>query len=253
MSILKQLILIAVICLVFAIVEIYRPAERIQPFKERLRNIAFMFIYILIGGGITVYIFSNIPVYGPIVSSYDMVSVTILTVLALFLWDLLFYWYHRAEHTLPWLWRVHQFHHSDAHINTSSTFRHSWLEYPLQEAFISLPIGYLLQLDAAGWFVVSTMTLTWLFFIHTNWRLHLGPATSIIGGPQLHRIHHSSLDEHRDKNFAVFFPVIDKIFGTYYAPGKDEFPPTGLKDMATHVSWKSALIGPFSDWKNEKR
>ena len=85
----------------------------------------------------------------------------------------------------------------------------------------------------------------WGFFIHANVRLELGPLTPIISGPQLHRIHHSALAEHRDKNFATFFPFIDILFGTYYGPGKGEHPPTGLHDGEEESFLREATVGPL--------
>jgi hypothetical protein len=31
------------------------------------------------------------------------------------------------------------------------------------------------------------------------------------------------------KNFVAFFPIWDILFGTYYHPARDEFPPTGVE------------------------
>ena len=53
----------------------------------------------------------------------------------------------------------------------------------------------------------------------------------------MHCIHHSILDEHKDKNFAQFFPFIDVIFGTYFAPIKNEFPATGTEALRSQVQY----------------
>ena len=85
----------------------------------------------------------------------------------------------------------------------------------------------------------------WGFVNHANTRLDLGFLTPIISGPHWHRIHHSTSAEHYDKNFAAFFPFIDILFGTYYRPHKDEYPPTGIPthDFSGHLS--EATIAPF--------
>src|SRR5688572_25363891 len=245
MSFLKGILVILGIYFVFAIIELFRPVERNQPWKERGRNTVFMIIYLILGGIATYALFRLLPLPAREKASFNLPLTILLAFIAVFVWDLIFYWYHRAEHTFTWMWNIHQLHHSDAYLNTSTTYRHSWLENPMQEMLISVPVAYLLQLDTVGWFAFSLMIMVGLFFVHTNLRLHLGPFTSIVGGPQVHRIHHSSLKHHQDKNFAVFFPIIDIMFGTYYAPKHDEFPSTGLVDMSTQVSWKTALVGPF--------
>ena len=38
----------------------------------------------------------------------------------------------------------------------------------------------------------------------------------VIYPPTGHRIHHSALSEHHDKNFGSIFPIWDHLFGTYY-------------------------------------
>jgi len=86
------------------------------------------------------------------------------------------------------------------------------------------------------------------YFIHLNSRISLGPLTPIIAGPQTHRIHHSKLPEHIDKNFAAIFPLWDVIFGTYYHPKRGECPPCGLASGETVHSFRYALLMPFITW-----
>jgi sterol desaturase/sphingolipid hydroxylase (fatty acid hydroxylase superfamily) len=40
--------------------------------------------------------------------------------------DLGEYLFHRAQHAIPWLWRLHALHHSDADMNATTTERHFW-------------------------------------------------------------------------------------------------------------------------------
>ena len=68
-------------------------------------------------------------------------------------------------------------------------------------------------------------------------------------GPQGHRIHHSRLDQHHDKNYAAYFPVWDLLFGTYHHPARDEFPPTGLNDEPEIDSFSETLVLPFRAWR----
>lgn len=70
----------------------------------------------------------------------------------------------------------------------------------------------------------------------------------MIAGPQVHRIHHSNLLEHQGKNLAQFFPIFDILFGTYYHPGYNEFPGTGLSEKISNESVTEVLIKPFIIW-----
>ena len=41
----------------------------------------------------------------------------------LILLDLWIYWWHRSVHTIPVLWRFHEVHHLDSHLDTTSAVR----------------------------------------------------------------------------------------------------------------------------------
>ncbi|MGH6982521.1 MAG: sterol desaturase family protein, partial [Stellaceae bacterium] len=86
--------------------------------------------------------------------------------------------------------------------------------------------------------------LAYGFFVHANLRLDLGRLTPVIVGPQYHRIHHSLVPRHFHRNFAVVFPAIDMIFGTYYRPRPGEFPETGLEGVRHDSVWQLQLL-PF--------
>ena len=48
----------------------------------------------------------------------------------------------------------------------------------------------------------------------------------LIVTPQYHHWHHSDNPSAYDKNFAIHFPFIDFLFGTYHLPG-DQWPDPG--------------------------
>ncbi len=73
----------------------------------------------------------------------------------------------------------------------------------------------------------------------------------MVCGPQVHRIHHSTRREHRDRNFAQYFPFLDRVFGSYYTPARHEFPPTGAPELASDASIGHALVQPFRIWAVE--
>ena len=61
----------------------------------------------------------------------------------------------------------------------------------------------------------------------------------------IHELHHSRLPEHRDRNFAPLFPFLDRVFGTYCEPRRDEYPPTGTMSLASDASIATAMARPF--------
>lgn len=146
------------------------------------------------------------------------------------IFDFFYYWFHRAQHRFPLLWRYHRFHHADVNLSASAAIRHHWMEDAMRYFVMGVPLLLL--------FGQPERTLVWLgifigvhgMFIHWNSRLRFGPLTSVLIGPQYHRIHHSLQLEHYDKNFGIFLPLWDKLFGTQALPKGKEFPETGVSD-----------------------
>jgi sterol desaturase/sphingolipid hydroxylase (fatty acid hydroxylase superfamily) len=123
-----------------------------------------------------------------------------------------------------------------------------WLDRPIQTFIIGLPISYVVGIDERAAIMLPFVLTSWLFFTHANLRLRLGILTPVICGPQLHRIHHSIMPEHLNKNLAQFFPVLDILFGTYYAPARNEFPSTGTPGLASDASLGQVLGKPIKVW-----
>src|SRR6266511_997254 len=46
-----------------------------------------------------------------------------MLLLAVFTFELISYWFHRALHTFPILWRLHAVHHSDTEVDFTTTYR----------------------------------------------------------------------------------------------------------------------------------
>lgn len=166
----------------------------------------------------------------------------------LFIYDFFYYWLHRAQHTWPLLWAQHKLHHSEFSLNVTTGNRHHWLEEPIRVFVVLLPIGLLFNQKPVTITWIWSVLLLWGYFIHLNLRLELGPLTRVLGGPQLHRIHHSDQPEHFDRNYAAFFPIFDILFGTYCAPKRGEFPTTGLSTRENLNGLARASLAPFHTW-----
>ena len=140
-------------------------------------------------------------------------------------------------------------HHADTELNATTSFRTYWLEAPIQTILVMTPILLVFgDLGPDHELAVFVGANFFLLFSHCNFRLSLGPLTSILCGPQLHRIHHSRLLEHQNTNFAQYFPLLDRIFGTYHAPADDEYPPTGAEGLASNAPFWLAMLQPFTIW-----
>jgi sterol desaturase/sphingolipid hydroxylase (fatty acid hydroxylase superfamily) len=230
------------------LLEVFFPAHMGQTFRGRARNVFFTTILLLTGAAFLWLVLPQIPFQVTLHPNAGWGASALFIFASLFLTDLFFYWYHRAQHHFRWFWPIHELHHSDAELNATSSMRTYWLERPLQATFITLPIHYALGADANASLVVPFIFTGWLFFTHANLKLDMGFLTPILTGPQMHRIHHSNQPEHQDKNFAQFFPVIDMVFGTYYRPKKNEFPTTGTPGLASGAPIRHIFLKPFGEW-----
>jgi sterol desaturase/sphingolipid hydroxylase (fatty acid hydroxylase superfamily) len=171
------------------------------------------------------------------------------TLLFFFIFDFFYYWWHRYQHKLPALWAIHKLHHMDEGINVSTNLRHHWIEDLARVPTIVVPMAILFHLSPRSGGAAGMVFAGWTYFFHSNLRLNLGRFSWVLNAPQTHRIHHSRLPEHYDKNFAAFFPIWDVIFGTYFHPRRGEFPPTGVPDEpAISNMWDASML-PFRTWR----
>jgi sterol desaturase/sphingolipid hydroxylase (fatty acid hydroxylase superfamily) len=242
-----RIALIVLLIIVLSNFEIIAPAQRGQTVMGRVRNLGYIALFLSFGAVAVALLTTMFQVQHTIISVSGL-SLGFVFLASLFLADLLFYWYHRAQHHVSWLWPLHELHHSDTELNVTTSMRSYWLEYPIQVLIISLPVQMLIGVSTQTLLLSVLVMTSWLYFTHTNVRLRLGPLTSIVCGPQLHRIHHSIEPQHQNKNFAQFFPMIDILFGTYYAPGRNEFPVTGTPNLASDASYLTTFLRPFKLW-----
>jgi sterol desaturase/sphingolipid hydroxylase (fatty acid hydroxylase superfamily) len=232
------------------------PADPIPSRSARIRNLIYMPLVIMFSYGLQPYVnmlAATVLQYGSLLSQVSVFaksdgwSVVVASLLFAFVWDVWQYWVHRLQHTSEYFWATHKFHHSETRLNATAHSRTHVASYILYVLLYTLMIP-LIGAISPHWIVAFMMFRFWGYFIHANVRLRFGPLTPVISGPQWHRIHHSALKEHHNKNFATFFPVIDVMFGTYYRPGRDEFPPTGLCDEREMSFVRAATVEPLLIW-----
>jgi sterol desaturase/sphingolipid hydroxylase (fatty acid hydroxylase superfamily) len=163
-----------------------------------------------------------------IVDNSTYLNQAVLSVIYLFLIDFFQYWWHRGQHSIPFLWDQHVVHHSDEKVNATTAVRHHWTEFMFQAFVVSLPLSLLFKITPNWAGAVGLAVGSLQFYLHSNLKIHCGRFSWLIGTPGTHRIHHSILAQHQNRNFAAYFPIWDVIFGTYYCPAGEEFPPSGV-------------------------
>ena len=156
--------------------------------------------------------------------------------------DIVQYWVHRTFHVVPWLWKFHAVHHSTDAMDWLAGTRLHVVEQILTRALTFIPV-FILGFDLvpmAAYVVFITFHAT---FIHANVRFYYGPLKWLIATPQFHHWHHAIEREAIDKNFAVHFPVLDLLFGTFYLP--DKWPSGyGIHDKVPR-GWLRQFFYPF--------
>jgi len=124
---------------------------------------------------------------------------------------------HRASHRVPFLWRFHKVHHSIREMD--------WLAanhlHPIDQVFIRscavLPF-YALGFSRASLGGYTVLLTFEAILIHSNVRLGARHLRYVIATPHFHHWHHAQDSSAYNSNFAGVFPILDAIFGTYYAP-----------------------------------
>jgi len=127
---------------------------------------------------------------------------------------------HYALHKVPYLWRFHSIHHSSEALDWIAGSRSHFVDDTLVRGFILVPMMLAFsQTIILVYLVFVTLHATWT---HCNCRLNVKWLEPFLVMPRYHHWHHTSQKEAIDKNFAIHFPWIDRLFGTYYYP--DHWP-----------------------------
>lgn len=137
----------------------------------------------------------------------------VLDLLAL---DFLIYWWHRANHRVPLLWRFHEIHHLDAFLDSSSALRFHFGEVLLSALFRAGVVG-LLAFPIASVLVFETLVLLAALFHHSNLRLppRLEAALArIVITPSIHWVHHHARRADTDSNYGTILSLWDPLFGS---------------------------------------
>lgn len=176
------------------------------------------------------------------------ISGAIITVfISTVVFDFFYYWMHRTQHTSELLWQEHLLHHSDEFVNITTSGRTHILEQLVFAAFITVPTAIVIALPPSTIATIALLPTVWAFVIHANVKFSFGPFWWLLSSPQYHRVHHSIEEKHFNKNYAVWFPLWDIIFGTVYKPERGEYPRTGVEGVEVK-SIVDAYSLPFRRW-----
>lgn len=160
--------------------------------------------------------------------------------------DVAEYFIHLALHKVPFLWRFHAVHHSSKALDWIAGSRSHFVDDTLVRAFVLLPLmlGFS-QTIILAYLIFVTLHATWT---HCNFGPNAKWLEEFLVMPRYHHWHHTSQKEGIDKNFAIHFPWIDKLFGTYFFP--ETWPERyGLDGEEIAPDFLRQTIDPFTGKK----
>ena len=136
--------------------------------------------------------------------------------LSFLLMDLAFYYWHLANHRIPFLWRFHNVHHIDPELDVSTAFRFHFGEIALSSAFSVVQVSLI---GPSPWaFAIYQLTFqAEVIFHHSNLRLPIGferLLSKFIVTPRMHGIHHSQVRRENNSNFGTVFTWWDRLHRT---------------------------------------
>lgn len=138
-------------------------------------------------------------------------------VLAIVVFDIWMYIWHRANHEFPFLWRFHRMHHSDPEMDATTGFRF----HPGEQVLSGLArLAVLPLLGMSLWHLAlyEALLLPVILFHHSNvslprW-LDYG-LLAVVVTPAMHRVHHSRWQPETDSNYGSIFPYWDRLFRSF--------------------------------------
>ncbi len=159
------------------------------------------------------------------------------------------YFWHRAYHGVPLMWRMHRVHHSDRDLDVTTSGRFHFTEMVLSAIF---RLGVIAVLGASVAGVVIFEIVFGLFNQLEHANLHLPEPLErwlrwVFVTPDMHRIHHSQVKEHTNSNYSTIFSCWDRWFGTYRFGMEQRMLTIGLPDYPRpeDVTMGKVLAMPF--------
>jgi sterol desaturase/sphingolipid hydroxylase (fatty acid hydroxylase superfamily) len=137
-------------------------------------------------------------------------------VLSFLLMDLAWYYWHLANHRVPFFWRFHNVHHIDPDLDVSTAFRFHFGEIAFSSGFNLLQIS-LIGISAWAFTTYQVVFLAEVAFHHSNVRLPIRferLLSKVFVTPRMHGIHHSQVQRENNSNFGTVFTWWDRLHRT---------------------------------------
>lgn len=166
--------------------------------------------------------------------------------LDLLLLDFLIYWWHRANHALPLLWRFHEIHHLDRFLDTTSALRFHFGELLLATGVRALAV-ILLAVPFLSVAAFEVLVLAATLFHHSNLRLPKGlerRLARLVITPSIHWVHHHAVRRDTDSNYGTLLSLWDPLFGSRSTTRRDPAMAIGVEGTGER-SLAAMIVRPF--------
>lgn len=130
--------------------------------------------------------------------------------------DYTLWWWHFANHRVPFLWRFHLVHHVDRDLDVSTAARFHFGEMSMSVLLRAAQVRWL-GVHPLAMSIWQTLLLTSIFFHHSNLRLRPEVERRLVAWivtPRMHGIHHSDRFRETDSNWSSLLSVWDSLHGT---------------------------------------
>lgn len=176
----------------------------------------------------------------------DWLSGILGVALSILLLDLFIYFWHRAVHEIPFLWRFHEVHHLDEHLDTTSAIRFHFGEIffaTFVRAFVIIVFAVPFSTVVLFEILLQGFTL----FHHSNIALPArfeSALSRIIITPSLHWVHHHAIRQDTDSNYGTIFSFWDRVFRSKSKTKRFEGMKIGVQAKGD-TAFLKLLVRPF--------
>ncbi len=151
---------------------------------------------------------------------------------AILLLDFWTYWWHRFNHTLPFLWRFHKVHHSDPFMDVTTANRFHLGEIVLS-SLLRIPVLFLVGATLGELAVYETLLFANTQIHHANIGLSARADKILrifVASPDMHKVHHSRWLSETNSNYTSLFSAWDRIFRSFKLRANPHEISFGLDD-----------------------
>ncbi|MCA8952456.1 MAG: sterol desaturase family protein [Planctomycetes bacterium] len=163
------------------------------------------------------------------------------------------YWTHRLGHDVGALWQLHGVHHTPDKVNTWNNNVIHFLDLTFQNTTALLAL-LLLGCTPEAVFAVTAFSQVMGFLDHANADFRMGPLNYLIGSPEQHRLHHSTVVAEAGNYSSL--PLWDLLFGTFTWRAGREPRAIGIEDPASFPTADSIAqnaVHPFRRWLGSRQ